>query len=127
MEISNATVQRLGQILKIPDLGGEDWDLTFADASRVYEFCDVYEKGALADGEKAALMELIVASYDQYLDGANPQADLEARLLKLLKGDFELHEHTIVYWSKLSSHDPSVLWAVSPLMREILLSRRVEA
>ena len=127
MEISNVTFERLSEILKIPGLGGEDWDLIFADASRFDQFCDVYEKESLDRHEKAALMELIVASYDQHLDGGNLQAEFETRLLKLLEADFDLHEHTILYWSKLNSHNANVLWAVSSLMRRILLSRSAEA
>ena len=124
---TNNTLERLGLLLNIPDLGGEDWDLIFADPGRVAEFCDVYERGELSADEKAALMELIVASYDQNLRGANHQSGLESRISGLLTEDFELHKNTIEYWSKLKSHNPAVLWKVSPLMRKILRERVGEA
>jgi len=68
MEYDNSqTLEKLGELLKIPDLCGEDWDSMYADGQRVKEFCDVYESEPLSDPEKFALMELLVASYDQCL------------------------------------------------------------
>lgn len=121
------TFKRLGLLLNIPDIGGEDWDLIFADPNRVVEFCDIYERGLLNANEKAALMELIVASYDRQLSEGDLEDNLESRIFMMLKQDFELHKRTIEYWSKLKSYNPSVLWAVSKLMRKILLERSDEA
>ena len=113
------SLERLGALLDLPDLGGEDWDLLFANPARVAEFCDVYEHGSLNATEKVALMELTVASYDRLLSEANHQHTLEARLARLLEQDFALHKQTVEYWSKLQSHNPESLWAVSPWMRKI--------
>ena len=118
------TLEELGLILGIPDLFAiQDWELEFADPQRVAEFCDAYETGAFSTDDKAAIMQLIVASYDRHLSGTNPQDDLEARIYNFLKQDFSLHQHTIEYWSNLKSHYPEVLWRVSPLMRRILSER----
>src|SRR4051812_10790713 len=127
MEDTMTELERLSRLLNIPDLGGEDWDLMFADPNRVAEFCDVYERGSLKANERATLMELIVASYDRHLSEATIQDDLEARLSGLLEQDFELHKHTIEYWSKQKSQNSDALWAVSPLMRKILWEHGGEA
>lgn len=120
---SDNSLERLGVLLGIPDLGGEDWDLVFADPDRVGEFCDAYEGGSFSAMDKAAIMQLIVASYDQHLRNPRPDDKLEARIHRSLTQDFDLHQHTIEYWSKLKSHNPEVLWKVSPLMRRILSER----
>ena len=117
------TLEELGELLGIPNLGGEDWDLVFANPNRVSEFCDAYESGSLSPMDKAAIMQLIVASYDQRSKDEPPDDELEARIYRSLTDDFDLHKHTIEYWSKLKSHNPDVLWKVSPLMRRILSER----
>ena len=118
------SLKRLSALLDIPDLGSEqDWDLLDADSHRVGEFCDVYEHELLTDPEKFALMELLVASYDRYLhDVTHPDANLESRIFRFLERDFELHQHTINYWSSLTSF--ATLRAVSPLMRRLLKQRQ---
>ena len=129
MEYDNPqTLGKLGELLKIPDLAGEDWDLMYADGERVKEFCDVYESEPLSDPEKFALMELLVASYDRCLwEVQHAEPELESRISHLLEKDFELHRHTIEYWSALKSPYPDRLRAVSPLMRRLLLIRHTDA
>jgi hypothetical protein len=126
---TDETCKTLGQLFDdSPFVGGEDWDLIFADSNRVSEFCDFYENKSLNADEKIALMELIVASYDDYLSEAKDLKDsLEERISNLLEQDFELHKNTIIYWSALQSHDPNSLWSVSPIMRNVLLKYNGEA
>ena len=124
---TDKTFERLRRILDNPDLGGEDWDLTFADPDRLAEFCDLYEHSPLNANEKAALMQLIVASYDRYLDKAPYPDEFEARISKWLKQEFDLHKDTIIYWSGVESHSSEIVWPVSPLIRNILLKYNGEA
>jgi len=65
--MTNEPFRKIGLLIGIDDLGGEDWDLIFADPNRVEEFCTIYEDGELDADEKTSLMELIVASYDRAL------------------------------------------------------------
>jgi len=129
MEYDNPqTFEKLGALLNIPDLGGEDWDLIYADSQRVEKFCDVYEHSSFSESEKFALMELIVASYDRRLsDVQQSDLGLESRIERLLDQDFEFHLHTIEYWSALKSPYPDNLRAVSPLMRRLIKKRETEA
>ena len=122
------TIEKLGALLNIPDLGGEDWDLMYADSQRVEEFCDVYEHSSFSESEKFALMELIVASYDRYLwDVQHAAPRLESRIEGLLDQDFRLHLHTIEYWSALKSPYPDSLRAVSLLMRRLITKHETDA
>lgn len=110
----------LNWLLNIPNLGCEDSDLIFADANRVDEFCNIYEQESLGADEKYALMGLIIASYNRYLHETNHLNNLEHRVSKLLEKDFELHKDSIEYWGRIDCFNRENLWAVSPLMQEIL-------
>ena len=122
------TLKKLGALLNIPDLGGEDWDLMYGDSRRVDEFCKVYESESLTESEKFALMELLVASYDRYLwEFSDAEPELESRVARLLEQDFEIHLHTIEYWSALKSHDSHRLYPVSSLMRRLIKKRETDA
>ena len=65
MRYDDQTLGSLGTLLNLPDLGGEDWDLMYADPERVQDFCDVYKNEKLSEPEKFALMALLVASHDR--------------------------------------------------------------
>jgi len=119
------TFQTLRRVLNIPDLGGEDWDLMFANGDRVAEFCDVYERASLTPDERGALMQLIIASYDRQLSDGSIDSAIESRLERLLERDYDLHETTVNYWSRPVLLPGQRLWAVSPLMRQILKRRNV--
>jgi hypothetical protein len=118
--MTEEALERLGQLLNIIPLGGEDWDLMFADPSRIEEFCATYQKFQLSADAKTALMALIVASLDRYLSERELSGDLKDKITELIRNDFPLHRHTVEYWSKLKAPNPDRLWAVSPLMRQIL-------
>jgi hypothetical protein len=49
------TLKKLAALLNIPDLGGEDWDLIYADSRCVEEFCEIYERESLTESDKFAL------------------------------------------------------------------------
>ena len=63
-------------------------------------------------------MELIIASYDDWLEKNQFDPSLEGRIAKQLSEDVDLHAWTIQYWGRL--HEPeSKGWDVTPLMRRI--------
>ena len=109
----------------------QDWELEVADASRVGDFCTLYEDPALSMEERFALMALIAASFDNYLQGTpTGQRDptLEMRIEQQLRQDFPLHYHTVEYWSCLDRDnwanpadpdDPENCFLITPLMRRV--------
>jgi hypothetical protein len=114
-------LERVGSLLNQPGLGGQDWDLQWANAGRVEEFCEIYEREPLRSNAKVALMQLIVSSYNSRLNKHGPNGELRERVSTLLRRDLELHRDTIEYWSALpTDDDEDDGFAVSPLMRELM-------
>jgi hypothetical protein len=121
MQIPTYNEEALKELNETVDvgLGGEDWDLVCAYPSRVGEFCDAYECEQLSANAKVAFMQLIVASYDEYLKEQASDVELQQRLFDLLNVDFDLHRDTILYWSSLEHDDLFSPFAISSLMRDI--------
>ena len=72
----------LSEILQFPepDPQIQDWGIIMSDMNRVVEFCDVYETFDLTDLEKFFLVELIVASYDDFLSVQGSDEKLWSRI-----------------------------------------------
>jgi hypothetical protein len=119
--ITPESQENLSSLLALPDdICGQDWDLECADAGRVEEFLDVYERHVLNDDDRFALMALIVASLDDYLfSGATGEALLQ-RVRQHLVADYSLHKATITYWSLPEESDNDNLFHITPLMREVM-------
>jgi len=111
---SNA-LDRLGERLGLEGLNVEDWDLIFADPTRVEEFCDLYESGVVSELEKQLLMQLVVASLDELLRIDAKTASVH-RVESLLKRDREIHNSVIAYWA---CRDEVPAWVVTPMMRRV--------
>ncbi|MBC7809339.1 MAG: hypothetical protein H7145_24660 [Akkermansiaceae bacterium] len=119
---SRAALERLNTILHLPFTQGmQDWDVELADASRLGEFCALYETGRLDIEERFALMRLIVASLDDLLSVGDPGGALElvTRVIRVLRKDCALHFHTVEYWCLLEEDDPKNVFAVTPLLRQV--------
>ena len=121
MENPNRMVSsRVTSLLDLPE-GFElwqDWDLIWANADQVHHYLDVYINGNLDDQEKRVLMELMVSSYDNFLNENPPDLELEKDLRRLLVDDVELHAWVLGYWS--APHRPEGGWNVTPMIRQIL-------
>jgi hypothetical protein len=101
-------IETLTQRLALSRKWSQDWELEVTDASRIGEFCRYYEESALTIEEKFALMALIVASFDDYLQATpSKQHDpsFEAWIERLLRENFVLHSYTVEYWSVLDAED----------------------
>jgi len=97
----------------------QDWDIELADAARVEEFCDVYERQFWAEQEKSDLMRLIVASYDDALREGKVENQMWERISHLLKRDYDLHKDTIQYWSLMDEEDEENLFPATSFVREV--------
>ncbi|MGE8299104.1 MAG: hypothetical protein ACN6OW_05980 [Sphingobacterium paramultivorum] len=53
----------------------QDWDIEMVDSNRKNEFIDLYHQYDLGFEEKVALMSLITASYDDFLNENNVEID----------------------------------------------------
>jgi len=103
---------------------GIDWDLIDEDPDRTHHFLHVYETGGLTDPEKQVVMQLIIASYDAWLNEQR-EADpaFEGKLREHLVANPDLHDWVISYWAAMHRPDEKG-WKVTPMMREIAKSNR---
>jgi hypothetical protein len=115
-----AAIERLTEMFRLPP-GGQDWEIEVADAARLGEFLDGYERQPLGDDERFTLMELIVASYDELLEGGGQDRPEDwARVRLHLLQRFDLHGYTVQYWSLPDEDDPENGFAVTGRMREVI-------
>lgn len=103
---------------------GIDWDLIDANPDRVHRFLRVYETGRLTDPERQVVMQLIIASYDAWLnEGRESDSAFDGKLREHLAANPDLHAWVISYWAAM--HRPNEKgWKVTPLIREIANSSR---
>jgi hypothetical protein len=113
-------IKKLNSLLDLPYRDGmQDWDIELADSNRIQEFCDFYEREDLDPHEKQALMALLIASYNDYLEERGNEVLLWSKIAALLRKDFDLHKSTLLYW--LGSDDKEVIgdFAVASLIKTL--------
>ncbi len=115
------TIESINKILQLPANGNEqDWALELADKSRILEFIQILDSNQLSEMGKYAIMELILASYDDYLqdkeDGNNFMWEtIKGRLDK----DCGIYDEMLNYWALLNENDEDI-FRVTPLVRSYL-------
>jgi hypothetical protein len=105
--------------------GGQDWAFEVADSGRLEEFLDFYEHGPLDEQERYHLMELIVASLEDYLQGGAADPGLIARFQRDFTESFETHRDIAEYLAGVGSEDGGH-FAITPLMRQIWEEQQTE-
>ncbi|WP_223577897.1 hypothetical protein [Sphingobacterium sp. GVS05A] len=121
MILKEKVIAALSKTLSLPYTGTEqDWDIEMADSNRINEFIDLYHQYDLAFEEKTALMSLIVASYDDYLNEYDLAVDCRwDRIKAMLSKDKRYFVELIDYWSLDNEHDENHIFKITPLMRTI--------
>jgi hypothetical protein len=102
-----------------PDAYMQDWEVELADAARVDEFLDAYEKVQLDDDDRFLLMAMIIASVDDAKSSGLELGSSWPRAEHFLRRDGALHATTLSYWACGSDPDPDHQFAVTPLIRPI--------
>lgn len=98
--------------------GGQDWAIEVADWERTAEFLDCYETQPLDDEERHWLLELIIASFNEYLRIQGPNELVAARVRRHVIESFEAHRDTVEYWACVREPE-TTRFAVTPLMRDV--------
>jgi hypothetical protein len=120
---TGAAIDNVVRLLALPyDRSMQDWNVELADHTRLGEFCSLYESSQIGNDTRFALMQLIIASLDDWYwlaDGASRHEEGPARVERLLRRDFMLHLHTLDYWRVKEEADPDNVFAVTPLVRRV--------
>jgi hypothetical protein len=125
IQLTNDAIKRLNKLFNLPYMDGmqgtQDWEIELANSDRVQEFCDAYEREDLDSAEKQALMALIIASYDLYLEERTNDVFLWNKIAALIRKDFDLHKSTLLYWLGADMEEEMIgEFAVAPLIRPLL-------
>jgi hypothetical protein len=119
---SVATIQ-LRFNLPSREVYSQDWELCCGDPERLDEFLTCYEATSLTDDERFTLMEIIIASFDDWLLLDQPDdTDFNGRMRQQLTTGFKLHACTIYYWccwDEDTVANPDHQFVATPLMRSI--------
>ena len=108
----------LNQALRLPATGREqDWDIELADPDRVGEFIAYFESHALSEGEKHALMALILGSLEDLSNKKEVSTELWDRVERLLRAEPGLYADLVKQWGP-KNDDPDG-FAISPLLQSL--------
>lgn len=112
------TIATLSKKLSLPYTGTEqDWDIEMANSNRINEFIDWYHQYELPFEEKVALMSLIIASYDDFLNENNVEIDYRWDIIKAMLAKDRTHFVGLInYWSLRNQTD---IFRITPLMRTV--------
>lgn len=112
-------IKQISKELSLPFTGIEqDWDIEISDPNRIDDFLNFYSKIDLSSDEKFAVMSLIVASYEEFLNENTLNIDDRWSKIKLiLESEVDIFIDLINYWSL--SNEVDDLFKVTPLIRDI--------
>ncbi|MFO0484743.1 MAG: hypothetical protein ACK51A_03685 [Sphingobacteriia bacterium] len=105
MLFDKSAIESISRKLSLPFKGTEqDWDLEFADSSRLVFFIGFYleNRKQLSRPEKKVLMSLILASYEDYFKFEYSDRDSIWKIINSIINDENyLFEDHILYWKKI--------------------------
>ncbi|MBY8963096.1 hypothetical protein KJK34_10065 [Flavobacterium sp. D11R37] len=118
MILRKEIIEQLSKELSLPYMGFEqDWDVELADKNRVDEFISFYNDNDLSAEMKYAIMSIILASYDDFLNDKELDRDYRwYEIEKILKSEKEVFRDLIEYWT-IDSEVENAFW-ITPLIRE---------
>lgn len=102
------------------NLVNQDWPLEVSDSSRIHEFLVSLETNPdrVSNDIKIAIMALILASYDDYINEDLPaDSEIERRIIQILSGNISQYKELIFFWSSEDTQDP---FAISYLLNGLI-------
>jgi hypothetical protein len=121
MILKKDTIEQLSKELLLPYTGAEqDWEIEMANSKRINDFLRFYLQNDLSTDKKIAVMSLILASYEDFLNENNLEIDDRWDEIKsILESQKLIFEDLINYWSLFNEVDEDNLFRISPIMRNI--------
>ena len=113
-------LDQLNQLFKFPYTGYEqDWEIEFADPNRINEFISAYDSSDLTASQKLAVMDLIIASYDELLVKVPEEKSTWKKIAALLRENRAIHEGSLEYWSCPGAENSDEMFEVTERIRVI--------
>ena len=114
-------MESLNNKLSLPATGIEqDWEVEMAAPNRVGEFLSYYKSHPLPSNEKKALMSLMLASHDEFLNGKDLDADqFWNDIEQTIESDHGLLNELLNYWGLPGEDDPKSWFKITPLIRKL--------
>lgn len=121
MILKKEIIKQLSKDLSLPYTGIEqDWDIEMANPNRIDEFIEFYKESNLYDDKKEAVMSLILASYEDFLNDNDLEIDDRWDEIKsILESQRVIFVDLINYWSLCNEIDEDNLFRITPLIRNI--------
>jgi hypothetical protein len=121
MILKREIIEQLSKELSLPFTGIEqDWDIEMANSSRINDFLKFYQQNNLSLGKKNAVMSIILASYEDFLNENNLDIDYRWNEIKAILGSEKvIFTNLIAYWSLNNEIDKDNLFRITPLIRNI--------
>lgn len=120
MMLTRASILKLTARLALPASGLEqDWDVELADKDRLREFLATYESSEMSADDRAALMALMLASIDRYLEAHATLPDEWSAVRGLLLREPHLHRERVEYWERRDEDDPEGWFLLTPYLRRL--------
>lgn len=114
-------MEQLSKELALPYTGTEqDWEIEMANSNRINDFVQFYQQNDLSVDKKVAVMSLILASYEDFLNENDLEIDDRWNEIKsILKSERVIFVDLIDYWSLNNEVEEDNLFRTTPLMRNI--------
>ncbi len=121
MILTKKAIESINQKLSLPFTGVEqDWEVELANSDRVDEFVACYKSTKLSSEEKKALMSLIFASYNDFLNEREiDKSELWFEIALLIQSDRDLFKELLSYWRLDGETSPENYFKITPLVRAI--------
>ena len=121
MILKKEIIEQLSKELSLPFTGREqDWDIEMANSNRINDFLKFYKHNDLSNDKKAAIMSLMLASYEDFLNERNIEIDDKWNEIKsVLESERVIFVELIHYWSLDNEVEEDNLFRITPLIRNI--------
>lgn len=121
MILKKEIIEQLSKELSLPFTGIEqDWDIEMANSSRISEFLKFYQQNNLSTDEKVAIMSLILASYENFLNENDLEIDYRWNEIKtILESEKSIFIDLVAYWSLRNEIKEDNFFQITPLMRNV--------
>lgn len=120
MILKKEIIKQLSKELSLPYTGIEqDWDIEMADSNRINDFLEFYHQNDLSTDKKVAVISLVLASYEDFLNENDLEIDNKwDDIRSILESEKVIFVDLINYWS-LGNEVEEDVFRITLLMRNI--------